>query len=281
MKIISIFLFVFLVLPQTSFGNDKIYVDYSKKIELPVTGVLLGFWFSGELFKDDLAPDQCRWCTKNSFDDGIRSGIVWSESNKNTAHHLSNFSLGAIPLLGLSALAFLDSKFEIPNSDKFSGFMNASLIVFEAAAISMALNQAVKLMVARERPYARSLADGGKDNYDSRLSFYSGHTSTAFVLAVSTATLLDMKGSKYAPYVWGANLLLASLVGYFRIAADKHYFTDVITGAIIGAAIGYLVPKYLHNKIDSYEPESKDNLTIIPWAYSTEKVYTIGFSIPL
>ena len=38
--------------------------------------------------------------------------------------------------------------------------------------------------------------------------------------------------------VWISALGLASATGYFRIAADKHYFSDVLVGAIVGSLIG-------------------------------------------
>jgi membrane-associated phospholipid phosphatase len=38
--------------------------------------------------------------------------------------------------------------------------------------------------------------------------------------------------------VWATGLTLASTVGYLRIAADKHYFSDVVTAAIIGSIVG-------------------------------------------
>jgi membrane-associated phospholipid phosphatase len=39
---------------------------------------------------------------------------------------------------------------------------------------------------------------------------------------------------------------MAALTGYLRIAADKHYFTDVLVGAIVGSAIGVAVPYFAH-----------------------------------
>jgi membrane-associated phospholipid phosphatase len=40
---------------------------------------------------------------------------------------------------------------------------------------------------------------------------------------------------------------MATGVGYLRIAADKHYFSDVMTGAIVGSAIGIGVPLLFHS----------------------------------
>ena len=39
-----------------------------------------------------------------------------------------------------------------------------------------------------------------------------------------------------------ANSALATLTGSFRVFAGQHFMTDVIAGAAIGAACGYLVP---------------------------------------
>ena len=42
--------------------------------------------------------------------------------------------------------------------------------------------------------------------------------------------------------MWAGGFTLAAVTGYLRIAADKHYFTDVLTGAGIGVLGGLLVP---------------------------------------
>ncbi len=36
-------------------------------------------------------------------------------------------------------------------------------------------------------------------------------------------------------------------MGYLRIAADKHYFSDVATAAIIGSIVGVGVPLIFHS----------------------------------
>jgi membrane-associated phospholipid phosphatase len=52
-----------------------------------------------------------------------------------------------------------------------------------------------------------------------------------------------MRGYKVAPYIWGIGLPLAATTAYLRIAADKHYTTDVIAGSLIGATAGLLIPR--------------------------------------
>jgi membrane-associated phospholipid phosphatase len=76
-----------------------------------------------------------------------------------------------------------------------------------AAAAGLAVF--VKLLVQRERP------DGSGDD-----SFYSMHTSIACAASLGLKT-------------WP----LCPAVGYLRIAADKHWLTDVGTGAGVGVGL--------------------------------------------
>ena len=86
---------------------------------------------------------------------------------------------------------------------------------------------------------------------EDNLSFYSGHTTFAFALASSTATVATMRQYRLAPLVWGAGMLLASTTGYLRIASDKHYGTDVVTGALMGTAMGVGIPYLAHRPATS------------------------------
>ena len=49
---------------------------------------------------------------------------------------------------------------------------------------------------------------------------------------------------------------MAASVAYLRIAADMHYFSDVLTGAIVGSAIGIGIPLLFHS------PSSNDTTTL-------------------
>jgi membrane-associated phospholipid phosphatase len=88
-------------------------------------------------------------------------------------------------------------------------------------------------------------------NADEDLSFYSGHTSESVSLAVAAGTVASIRHYRLAPLVWATSLPLALATGYLRIGADRHYFTDVLTGALVGAAIGFLVPYVFHRGNDA------------------------------
>ena len=85
------------------------------------------------------------------------------------------------------------------------------------------------------------------DRSDNR-SFPSGHTSVSFAAA---ATLEKRYG-------WRAGLpalAVASFVGFARVQADKHYVHDVLAGALIGGASGFLLTS-----------RHDDRVRLTPWA---------------
>lgn len=72
----------------------------------------------------------------------------------------------------------------------------------------------------------------------NRHSFPSGHTATAFM----TATMLAKEYGHVSPWIPIGGYAVASATGLFRMANNKHWLSDVMTGAGIGllsTEIGY------------------------------------------
>ena len=63
---------------------------------------------------------------------------------------------------------------------------------------------------------------------------------------MASGTVASLRGYRAAPWIWASGLTLAGVTGYLRIAGDKHYFTDVVTGAVVGSFVGFAVPYWLH-----------------------------------
>jgi membrane-associated phospholipid phosphatase len=149
------------------------------------------------------------------------------------------------------------------------------LIVLESMAISGMLNQLTKFSVGRERPFAhyREIGDTpmGKVSRDENLSFYSGHAAQTFTIAASTSTVAFLRGYELAPVIALATAPVAAITGYLRIAADRHYFSDVIVGALVGSAVGILVPVLFHPRRDEAPPAPGTSP-------SSTQMFTIGGS---
>jgi membrane-associated phospholipid phosphatase len=238
--------FISAMSPAPSAAQDVRPLRTDLRVDLPITFGAAALWITSELLKDELAPRTCRWCDDNAFDRGARDGLRWDDAAlAGTLSDVSSFAvLPALTFGGITALAAHDSALR--------GAWQDALIVSETAALAALLNQGVKFAVGRERPFVHALDDADKARTDhpsdNNLSFYSGHTSPSFALAVSAGTVASMRGYRGAWLVWGAGLSVATLSGYLRIAADKHYLSDVLTGAALGGALGVAVPLLFHRE---------------------------------
>lgn len=106
----------------------------------------------------------------------------------------------------------------------------------EQAGLSMAAGAgsafALKALVDEQRP------DGS-----DRHSFPSGHTSLSFAAAASLE-------NRYGWQVGAPAFALASFVGMARVEAKRHHWYDVVAGAAIGSASGFLLTHSATRKID-------------------------------
>lgn len=110
-------------------------------------------------------------------------------------------------------------------------------------------------LVHRARPlvYNTSLPIEERTGKNRTNSFYSGHVSnsaasTFFIVKVFT-DYHRIKGWKRI-MLYGAAAVPPALVGHYRIQGGRHFRTDVITGLLIGAASGILVPEFHRNKTE-------------------------------
>ncbi len=240
------FSLVALLLPASARASEparpRLQVNFP--VELSVTGAGAAIWLTTEILKSKIAPATCNWCEPPAGDLAVKNALRWPNTKSaDVTSYVTGFALAPIAALGLDAATVYAS------NGSFREWGEDATVILESIVIAANLNQLVKFTVGRERPFVHDLAAGDKPNTkspgDNNLSFYSGHTMLGFVSAVSAGTIASLKGYKSAPWIWGTGLTLAAATGYLRIAADKHYFTDVLTGAIMGSAAGFLVP-WLH-----------------------------------
>ncbi|MFT7334720.1 MAG: membrane-associated phospholipid phosphatase [Porticoccaceae bacterium] len=107
--------------------------------------------------------------------------------------------------------------------------LHQSIDIATANTLTMAIITATKHLVKEERP----------DQSDN-LSFPSGHTAIAF----TNAALLFREYKESSFWYASSGFLFATATGIFRVANNRHYSSDVLTGAGIGLASGILVSYY-------------------------------------
>jgi membrane-associated phospholipid phosphatase len=236
---------------------------YDLAVDLTITAAAGGFWILTEAMKEDFARSSCRFCGVNRLDAAVRDALVWDELD--TPRHASDvlaFVLVPAAVVGHQLLAASNA------GDVRAGWVDLLLIV-QATALAADLNQITKLVAGRQRPFVHygnyPDPNRGPDS-DDNMSLYSGHSTLAFSLAAAAGTVSTLRGYPSAPWVWGVGMTIAVAVAYFRVAADQHYLTDVLTGATLGTAIGAGVPWLLHRPRGGGERPggSADGVKVLP-----------------
>lgn len=214
--------------------------------------------FDGNLFKTSA---DCH-CEVNSFDKTFMNPY-----NENL------HKLGTITTL--TAIAFPAVLAITPKEEWFTiGSMYA-----ESILLANGIKEITKLIVDRPRPYM--YYDGyPKDKIDDGdwcKSFPSGHTTISF----TAATFNSYVFCKYFPdspwkyAVIGGSYALAFATAGLRMASGNHFFSDVLTGAVLGSFCGFIVP-WLHTlNTDNKSTHGSlgPNASIAPTAYP------LGFAV--
>lgn len=144
----------------------------------------------------------------------------------------------------------------------------------ESLAYAYGFKQWGKLLVSRTRPYMYfdDYPQEYVDDGDWNCSFPSGHTTLAFTGAAFTSYVFNQyfPDSKWRYAVYGISFGVAFTTGALRMASGNHFFTDVLTGAIIGTVCGFVVP-YMHTT-DFYKKFEKKNknvdVAVLPTGFS-------------
>ena len=99
------------------------------------------------------------------------------------------------------------------------------------APVAIALNYVVKLIVKRPRPVLEGLPPLG--GAPSSLSFPSAHATSSFAVATAMTRIEPVAALAF---------LLAAALALGRPYLGMHYPSDVLAGALLGVALGLIVP---------------------------------------
>jgi membrane-associated phospholipid phosphatase len=205
---------------------------------LSLTGGALAGALATELLKDRLAPTHCRVCTPGRLDAWLQDQLAWSHPGG--ASTASDVLGVGVPAAAAGALALAGWQ--------AGGARTAAedlLVTAEATSVAILATQVVKLSVGRLRPnaYHAPAAPRGPDAF---FSFWSGHTAAAFAAAAAAGQVARLRGYRRWPWILGLGLAGAAACGYLRVAADRHWTTDVLAGAAVGTSSGLGLPVLLH-----------------------------------
>jgi membrane-associated phospholipid phosphatase len=240
-----------LLAPAFGAADASKKLRYDPWLDGTVTAAGAALVVANGLFEAEIAPSSCSWCdrgrggddTLNDFDAEAR-GLRLSDSR--LVRKWGDIAIWRLlPQLSLGLLLLASQTEDRPDD----GAIDA-LIVLEATVLDAIGTQVVRYLTARERPYVHVLSPEERSarelSPDVNSSFFSGHASVSFAMAVAAGTVATLRGSRWAPFIWVVGLSLASLAAYSRVAADLHYATDVVVGVAFGSLVGFGVPYLLH-----------------------------------
>jgi membrane-associated phospholipid phosphatase len=126
------------------------------------------------------------------------------------------------------------------------------LAVAGGMATDLAITELGKRSFDRRRPYTYGADTSWVHDNDATKSFPSGHTSTTAAAWFSAAEVLrregvlDTRGKRVAAYTLASGATVTA--GTLRVLAGKHFPTDVMAGAAIGAGMGFLLPGLVYRE---------------------------------
>ena len=146
-------------------------------------------------------------------------------------------------------------------------WLEAGAMYAETMLFAWGFKELAKLCVNRARPYMyfdeRPQEEIEKGDWAA--SFFSGHTTLAFAAATYTSYVFGklMPDSALKIPVIAGSYTLAAAVAVTRIAGGCHFTTDVLAGALVGSACGFLVP-FIHSKIAPQKKNEKIGIAVNP-----------------
>lgn len=189
------------------------------------------------------------WRATLGVDEGVRSGLRLTDSGaRRTARTASDLLAGVVVTYPMVIEAGLNAAWAkaSPRVGLELGVMQLEVLGLTAALVNTS-----KWVFGRERPYGRlcgtelSATSEDCEDSDRYASYFSGHAAFTF----ASATVICVQHTRWN--LWGnapawvpctTSYALAATTALLRVGADRHYISDITTGAIVGTAVGLVVP---------------------------------------
>ena len=232
------------VKPTTEPDRPQAAYQLYLEVDAPLLAVAAIFGI-GRSIRGGLAPAYCAPVPGAPPEPMIRcnpASLNWLDRQVAGRYHPGWTSWSDVGLYGIEALAASG----ILVHEGLRRGLNDLVVIAEATLLSSAASGLSTAMTGRPRPYMYGTEAplSVRQNGNGGLSYFSGHTSTSFGAVTSTfMTLRRLHPDARWPWlVMAGGGALAGLVGATRVLAGDHFPTDVLAGAVVGTAIGVLVP---------------------------------------
>jgi membrane-associated phospholipid phosphatase len=258
--LLSIFLLLFIcsLFAQGADSLDHKVYKVNLRIDIPLTVVAHGTSFWGFATVNGKPPlDSLRIIALdandiNKFD---RAATRQDAEFAPTARRLSDATLALSNMLPF--MLMFDESIRQDWGDVLLLFLETQAIVGNLYSWGCVVH------VDRIRPlvYNPDVAWEERSGTRTKNAFYSGHTSLSASASFFAAKVYcdyhpELGNKKYLAY--SLALVLPVTTGLLRYKGMKHFPTDVLTGLVVGASAGILVP-HLHKR-------TRSNLSIVPFA---------------
>jgi membrane-associated phospholipid phosphatase len=250
----TIILSIFCIFSFLHKGNAQspYTITWKKELySLGAGGLAFGIGIAFAVQAEALTEEEIAAHDRNNVNAFDRGATYNSSIPANTASDILLLSTSLVPL------TFLTSK------DTRKEFGKIAILYGETVFITMGLTTLSKEALLRSRPlvYNEDFSLNEKTRLSARHAFISGHAALTAASCFFTAKVFSdyFPDSKFKPYVWAGAIAIPALTGYLRVAAGKHFPTDVIAGYAVGATIGILIP-HLHRNVKIGDADSSIDL---------------------
>ncbi len=243
------FLLLILLILSTSHAAETISpYKISPKVDYPLIASSFFLGVLPQVFGKELS-------NKNSQTDFNKDNVntldrTFINGTCDTCGDISDVFVVAIPL---TSLGYLSNRHL--ETSAYHLMWEDYVLFAQGLSMTGAFGQIVRHSFKRPRPYLynNNPNDPRRDQED-KLSFFSGHTASSFTSATMFAQIIQKRFPEENHTKLTVGLYsLASLVGAGRILSGDHFFTDVLTGAVVGTTVGYLVPYFHERDTKSYQ----------------------------
>lgn len=241
-------IFLLLVPALLAAGATERWRDYLQndwqqaRKPLSVNTLLYGSAWLATMYAASYADEDISSFTKRQYSGGFKTFLDYT-------NELGNARYSVPASIGITALSLLTSDARL---------QDACLTSTQSLLITGAITGAVKAAAGRFRPYKN---EGPRKfrPFSGNHSFPSGHTSSAFAIVTPLALYYDTPLS-YALFIFPVGTAVA------RIAKDRHWATDVLSGGLLGFLVG--------KTLTDWHQKREQKLSIAPGP-----VFTIFFTV--